>query len=54
MNGGFPWVNVGTEPLPTLSSVAAGTPVTWLATLAGSGVRVVEELPALDGEPWLT
>jgi len=37
-----------------LSSVAAGTPVTWLATLAGRGVPVLEELPELDGEPWLT
>src|SRR5450755_130340 len=29
----------GTEPLPTAVSVAAGTPVTFLTTLAGSGVR---------------
>src|SRR5262249_7857572 len=29
-------------------------PVTWLATLAGSSLPVVEELPGLDGEPWLT
>ncbi len=46
-------MNAGTAPLPTLSRVAAGTPVTWLDTLAGSSVPVVEVLPALeDGEPW--
>ena len=38
--------------MPTLSSVAAGTPVTWLDTLAGSTVRPPAEL--LDGEPWVS
>ena len=55
MSAGCPWVNVGTAPLPTLSSVAAGTPVTWLATLAGSSEPVTEESPApADGEPWVS
>src|SRR5215831_4470766 len=31
-----------TEPLPTLARVLAGTPVTWLATLAGRGVRAAD------------
>ncbi len=47
-------MNDGTAPLPTVFSVAAGTPVTWLATLAGSSVPVVEVLPELDGEPWVS
>ena len=55
MNGGCPWVNEGTAPLPTLSSVAAGTPVTWLATLAGSSEPVTElSPPPADAEPWVS
>src|SRR5215471_7421425 len=45
-------MNDGTAPLPTVSSVAAGTPVTCLDTPAGSGVRPPAEL--LDGEPWVS
>ena len=35
-------LNVRTEPLPTFARTLAGTPVTFLVTLAGSGVRPAE------------
>src|SRR5262249_44012377 len=46
-------VKDGTAPLPTLSSVLAGTLVTWPTTLAGSAVRPELDELGVD-EPWLS